>query len=94
LAQVVGADHRGLINNDQRFRAELEFVVAQQLHGFSDRQSFVSSTFTDGDVDGLTSRGEQQYPATGAAVRSGDQSAHRRGLACPGRRRKRLHQPR
>ena len=29
LAQVVGADHRGFIDHDQRVRAELQLVVAQ-----------------------------------------------------------------
>jgi hypothetical protein len=67
-------------------RTELQFLVVQQLHGFSDRQSFVSRAFTDCDVDGLASGCEQQHLGTGAAVRGAHEGANRGGLARTGGR--------
>ena len=65
-------------------RAELQFVVAQQLQGFGDGQALVSGAFAHRDVDGLAGRRQHQHRAAVAAVR-GARAGRASRWSCPRR---------
>ena len=87
LAQIVGADHAGLIDDHQVEMAEFEGTVLQAVQGFGDGVAGVAGAFAHRDIDGLAGRRQHQdlpgrRRAAAASARIEGQRPCRRRLAC------------
>ena len=71
MAEVVGADHAGLVDDHQVEMAEFEGTVLQAVQGFGDGVSGVAGAFAHRNVDGLPGRRKNQNLPVAAARHGG-----------------------
>jgi len=92
LAQIVGADHAGFVDHDHRAPIEPQRFVTQRFERLGDGVPDIAGALARRDINGFSGWRHHDHGAPGP-VRGGDQGAHRGGLARPGRRGERAHQP-
>ena len=91
VAEIVGADHAGLIDHHQIQMGQLQ-VSSLTIEGFGDGVAGVAGALADGDVDGFPVA-PPPIPGSGSGARRRPTRAWR--WSCrPGRRAQRAHQPR
>jgi hypothetical protein len=94
LAQVAGADHGGLIHDDECVGMQPQPAFAQIFERLCDRHAGVAGALANRNVDGLAGGGPHQHTAVVEVVCGGAQRAHRGGFARARWCGQRLDQPR